>query len=74
MVPAQITTLPNGLTTNTEVGKVAWPTCSNTMSGESPRISLTRLPKARETLKRSFSSSALSLPVRIMPLNSARSM
>ncbi len=30
------------------------------MSGESPRISLTRLPNARETLKRSFSSSALS--------------
>ncbi len=74
MVPAQITTLPNGLTTNTDVGNVAWPTCSNTMSGESPRISLTRLPNARETLKRSFSSSADSLPVRIMPLNSARSM
>ena len=44
----QITTLPNGFTTNTEVGNVAWPTCSNTMSGASPRISLTRFANARD--------------------------
>ena len=69
-----MTTLPNGLTVNTEVGNVALPTCSKTMSGASPRISLTRLENARETLKRSFSSSGVSLPVRIMPLNSLRSM
>ena len=74
MVPAQMTTLPNGLTVNTEVGNVAWPTCSNTMSGASPRISLTRLANSRETPKRAFSSSGLSLPVRIIPENSARSM
>ncbi len=74
MVPAQITTLPNGLTVNTEVGKVALPTCSKTMSGASPRISFTRLENARETLKRAFSSSGVSPPFRIMPLNSLRSM
>ena len=51
-----MTTLPNGLTTKTEVGKVARPTCSKTMSGASPRISLTRLAKAREALKRSLSA------------------
>ena len=51
-----MTTLPNGLTTKTEVGKVAWPTCSKTMSGASPRISLTRLAKPREALKRSLSA------------------
>ena len=38
-----MTTLPNGLTTNTEVGNVALPTCSKTMSGASPRISLDAL-------------------------------
>ncbi len=41
-MPAQITTFPKGLTVNTDVGKVAWPTCSKTMSGASPRICLTR--------------------------------
>ena len=71
-----MTTLPNGLTVNTEVGKVARPTCSKAMSGASPRISLTRLAKARETLKRSFSASlsARFSAVRIIPLNSLRSM
>ena len=69
-----MTTLPNGLTVKTEVGKVAWPTCSNTMSGASPRISLTFFENSRETLKRAFSSSGVSLPVRIMPLNSLRSI
>ncbi len=34
------------------------PTCSKTMSGASPRISLTRLANSRETLKRAVSSSA----------------
>ena len=56
-----MTTLPNGLTVNTEVGNVALPTCSKTMSGASPRISLTRLANSRETPKRAFSSSAVSL-------------
>ena len=75
VVPAQITTLPNGLTVNTEVGKVALPTCSKTMSGASPRISLTRLAKPRATLKRSASSSSgVSPPLRIIPANSLRSM
>jgi hypothetical protein len=69
-----MTTLPNVLTVNTDVGNVAWPTCSKTTSGAPPRISRTRLENARETLKRSFSSSGVSLPVRIMPLNSLRSM
>ena len=69
-----MTTLPNGLTTKTEVGNVALPTCSKTMSGASPRISLTRLPKSRETAKRAFSSSGVSPPRRIMPANSLRSM
>ena len=36
---------------------MAWPTCSKTMSGASPRISLTFLANSRETLKRAFSSS-----------------
>ncbi len=74
MVPAQMTTLPNVLTVNTEVGKVALPTCSKTMSGASPRTSLTRLANARETAKRAFSSSGVSPPLRIIPANSARSM
>ena len=69
-----MTTLPNGLTMNTEVGKVALPTCSKTMSGASPRISLTRLANSRETAKRAFSSSGVSPPRRIMPANSLRSM
>ena len=71
-VPAQITTLPNGLTVNTDVGNVAAPTCSKTMSGLSPRISRTRLSNARDTPKRSFSSSGVSPPLRIMPANSLR--
>src|SRR4029077_2406726 len=70
VVPAQMTTLPNDLTVNTDVGKVALPTCSKTMSGASPSTSLTRLANARETPKRAFSSSALSPPLRIMPSNS----
>jgi hypothetical protein len=45
-----------------EVGKVALPTCSKTTSGASPRISLTRLAKSRETRKRAFSSSGVSPP------------
>ena len=69
-----MTTLPNGLTMNTEVGKVALPTCSKTTSGASPRTSLTRLRNARETAKRAFSSSGVSPPRRIMPANSLRSM
>ena len=69
-----MTTLPNGLTVKTEVGNVAWPTCSKTMSGGSPRISLTRLAKSRVTLKRAFSSSGVSPPRRIIPANSLRSM
>ena len=69
-----MTTLPNGLTVNTDVGKVAWPTCSKTMSGASPRMPFTCLANARETLKRSFSSSADSPPRRIMPAYSLRSM
>src|SRR5437764_1326398 len=40
VVPAQITILPNVLAVNTDTGSVALPTCSNTMSGASPRISL----------------------------------
>ena len=70
----QITTLPNGFTTKTEVGKVAWPTCSKTMSGASPRIPLTFLANSRETLNRAFSSSGDSPPLRIIPANSLRSM
>jgi hypothetical protein len=62
-----MTTFPNGLTTKTEVGNVARPTCSKTMSGGSPRISLTRLEKSRATAKRAFSSSGVSSPRRIMP-------
>ncbi len=69
-----MTTLPNGFTVKTEVGNVAWPTCSKTMSGESPSSSLTRLANARVTPKRAFSSSGVSLPVRIIPANSLRSM
>ncbi len=38
-----MTTLPNGLTTKTEVGKVALPTCSKTTSGASPRTVLDAL-------------------------------
>ena len=72
MVPAQITTLPNGFTVKTDVGKVAWPTCSNTMSGASPRISLTAFENRRDSLKRAFSSSGVSPPLRIIPLNSLR--
>ena len=66
-MPAQITTLPNGLTVNTDVGNVAWPTCSNTMLGASPRISLTALANRRDSLKRAFSSSGDSPPLRIIP-------
>ena len=71
-----MTTLPKGLTTKTEVGKVAWPTCSKTMSGASPKISLTRLAKAREALKRSLSlaGSARFSGVLIISPNSLRSM
>jgi hypothetical protein len=58
-----MTTLPNGLTVSTEVGK-----------GSSPRISLTAFEKRRDSLKRAFSSSGDSPPLRIMPLNSLRSM
>jgi hypothetical protein len=62
------------LTVYTDVGNVALPTCSKTMSGASPRISRTRLENARDSLKRAFSSSAVSPPLRIIPLNSERSM
>ena len=46
-----MTTLPNGLTQKTLVGNVALPTCSKTMSGLSPRISLTRLSKSPHHLE-----------------------
>ena len=69
-----MTTFPNGWTVSTEVGKVAWPTCSNTMSGGSPRMSLTTLEKRRDSLKRAFSSSGDSPPLRIIPANSLRLM
>ena len=69
-----MTTFPNGLTASTEVGNVARPTCSKTTSGASPSSSRTRLVNARETLKRSFSSSGVSSPRRIIPANSLRLM
>ena len=68
-----MTILPNGLTASTEVGNVAWPTCSKTMSGWPPSSSATCLQKRRDSLKRAFSSSGVSPPRRIMPLNSLRS-
>ena len=45
----QITTLPNGLTVSTEVGNVAWPTCSKTMSGGVAEDLLDALGEARAT-------------------------
>ena len=62
-----MTTLPNGLTHSTEVGKVALPTCSKTMSGGPPSCSSTALQKRRDSLKRAVSSSSVSPPRRIMP-------
>ena len=56
------------------MGNVALPTCSNTMSGSPPSFSATALQKRRDSLKRAFSSSAVSSPWRIMPANSLRSM
>ena len=53
-----MTTLPNGLTHRTEVGNVALPTCSKTMSGGPPSCFSTALQKRRDSLKRAFSSSA----------------
>ncbi len=50
-----MTTLPNGLTHSTEVGNVALPTCSKTMSGGPPSFSSTALQKRRDSLKRAFS-------------------
>src|SRR3954469_22124595 len=69
-----MTTLPNVLTVSTDVGNVAWPTCSNTTSGASPSTSATALPKRRDSLKRAFSSSGDSPPLRIIPLYSLRSI
>ena len=73
-VAPQITTVPNGLTTSTEVGNVARPTCSKTMSGSPPSFSFTSLQKRRDSLKRAFSSSGVSSPRRIIPAYSLRSM
>ncbi len=69
-----MTTLPNGLTHSTDVGNVALPTCSKTMSGGPPSFSSTAAQKRLDSLKRAFSSAPSSPPRRIMPLNSLRSM
>ena len=53
---------------------MALPTCSKTMSGGPPSSASTALPKRRDSLKRAFSSSGVSPPLRIIPLNSLRSM
>ena len=73
-VAPQMTTLPNGLTVNTDVGNVALPTCSKTMSGAVPRISRTAFENRRDSWKRAFSSSGVSPPLRIIPANSLRLM
>ena len=73
-MPAQITTWPNGFTQNTEVGNVALPTCSKTMSGRSPSFSDSVREKRFISFTRAFSSSGVSEPVRIIPAKSLRSM
>ena len=75
MVPPQMTTLPNGLTTNTEVGNVAMPDVLEDDVGLVAE-DLLHAPcrSARDSPKRAFSSSGVSPPLRIMPANSLRLM
>ena len=52
---------------------MGWRPCVKT-SCDWNRTALTRLRNSRETAKRAFSSSGVSPPRRIMPVNSLRSM